>query len=158
LDVRSTSSGVTPDRRGFARRVVGAVHVSVWGNGADEGDVSDLEAELRQTVTNAGGVSVLMVVEAKSPLASLKAQSRAATMVRELGGDLRAVCIVIEGEGVQAAAVRSVFVALATLLRPRFRWKTFADTEPAFAWLAQLVQSPVTPELLRATLRRIRAG
>ena len=26
-------------RRGFASRVVGMVHVSVWGNGADEGDV-----------------------------------------------------------------------------------------------------------------------
>ena len=45
-------------------------------------------------------------------------------MVRGLGTALRAVCIVIEGAGVQAAAVRSVFVALATILRPRFRWKT----------------------------------
>lgn len=151
-------SNVGPSRRGFASRVVGTVHVSVWGNGADEGDVDDLEAQLRQTVASAGSVAVVMVVEATSPIANLKAQARAGAMVRRLGAALSAVCIVIEGAGVQAAAVRSVFVAMATLLRPRFRWKTFADTEPAFAWLESLVQAPVTAELLRATLRRIRAG
>jgi len=145
-------------RRGFKSQTYGMLHVSVWAHGAEPRDVEELETELRAAASSAGSVAVLMIVEASSPLASVGAQSRAVAMVRELGGALRAVCIVIEGAGVQTAAVRSVFVALATILRPRFRWKTFATTEPAVLWLAPFLDSPVTADGARARLRDLRAG
>jgi len=132
------------------------LHVSVWAAGAEAADVDDLEKELRPIVAERGHVLVLMVVESSSPIASVGAQSRAVGMVRELGGALRAGCIVIEGEGVQAAAVRSVFVALAAVLRPRFRWKTFATTEAAFTWLGPSLEAPCTPDGARAAVRSLR--
>ena len=134
------------------------LHVSVWANGAEPADAEALEAELQAVVASEGHVAVLMVVEATSPIASMGAQAKAVTMVRALGETLRAVCIVIEGEGVQAAAVRSVFVTLAALIRPRFRWKTFATTEPAILWLGPSLEPPRTPEGARTTLRALRAS
>lgn len=145
-----------PARRGFKSRTYGALHVSVWTHGAEPADVGDLERELQAVVSSQGHVAVLMVVEATSPLATVGAQSKAVAMVQALGGALRTVCIVIEGEGVQAAAVRSVFVALATILRPRFRWKTFATTEPALVWLGPYLDAPASPDVARATLRELR--
>jgi len=145
-------------RRGFKSQTYGMLHLSVWAYGAEPADVEDLEAELQAVVSRAGSVIVIMVVEASSPLASVGAQSRAVAMVRGLGHALRAVCVVIEGAGVQAAAVRSVFVALATILRPRFRWKTFATTEPAILWLGPFLEAPVTPDGARARMRDLRAG
>jgi hypothetical protein len=100
--------------------------MSLWTHGAEPADVGALEKELQAVVSSQDHVAVLMIVEATSPIATVGAQSKAVAMVQALGAALRTVCIVIEGEGVQAAAVRSVFVALATMLRPRFRWKTFA--------------------------------
>jgi hypothetical protein len=146
------------ERRGFRSRTYGMLHLSVWTNGAETDDVEQLERQLSATVSSAGCVAVLMVVAESSPIASVGAQSRAVTMVRGLGEALRAVCIVIEGKGVQAAAVRSVFVALATVLRPRFRWKTFATTEPAIVWLGSSLEPPVTVDGARAMLRELRAG
>ncbi len=148
---------MTAGRRGFKKRTYGMLHVSVWANGAEAADIEDLEKQLSATKASAGCVAVLMVVAESSPIASVGAQSRAVAMVRALGDALRAVCIVIEGKGVQAAAVRSVFVALATVLRPRFRWKTFATAEPAIVWLGSSLESPVTPDGVRATLRDLRA-
>jgi len=145
-------------RRGFRSETYGTLHVSVWANGAEPADVDDLESDLLAIVTRAGSVAVLMVVQASSPIASVGAQAKAVAMVRGLGTALRAVCIVIEGAGVQAAAVRSVFVALATILRPRFRWKTFATTEPAIMWLAPFLEAPATPDGVRARLRDFRAA
>jgi hypothetical protein len=55
-------------------------------------------------------------------------------------------------------AVRSVFVALATILRPRFRWKTFATTEPALVWLGPYLETPTTLDVARTTLRELRVG
>lgn len=145
-------------RRGFKSRTYGMLHVSVWAHGAEPEDVVDLGKELAAVVAKAGRVAVLMIVESSSPIASVGAQTKAVGMVQALGSALQAVCIVIEGGGVQAAAVRSVFVALATILRPRFRWKTFATTEPAVVWLGPSLQSPVTPDGARATLREMRGG
>jgi hypothetical protein len=145
-------------RRGFKSRTYGMLHVSVWANGAEAADVVALGKELDATVSKAGRVAVLMVVEASSPIASVGAQSKAVAVVQALGDALRAVCIVIEGAGVQAAAVRSVFVALATILRPRFRWKTFATAEPAIVWLGPSLEPPCSPDGARVTLRDLRAG
>ena len=132
--------------------------MSLWTHGAEPADVAALEKELQAVVSSQGRVAVLMIVEATSPIATVGAQSKAVAMVRALGGALRTVCIVIEGEGVQAAAVRSVFVALATILRPRFRWKTFATTEPALVWLGPYLEAPATPDGARTTLRDLRVG
>jgi len=145
-------------RRGFRSQTYGTLHVSVWAHGAEALDVEDLENDLLAISSRMGSVAVLMVVQASSPIASVGAQSRAVAMIRGLGSTLRAVCIVIEGAGVQTAAVRSVFVALATILRPRFRWKTFATTEPAILWLAPFLDAPATPDGVRARLREFRAG
>jgi hypothetical protein len=145
-------------RRGFKSRTYGMLHVSVWARGAEPGDVVDLGKELEAVASKEGRVAVLMIVEASSPIASVGAQTKAVGMVQGLGDTLSAVCVVIEGEGVQAAAVRSVFVALAAVLRPRFRWKTFATTESAIMWLGPSLESPVTPHGARTAVRDLRGG
>ena len=112
----------------------GALHASVWHAGADLESVRALGAELDDLAERKGQISVFMLVRERVPIAGHEARREAASTLRRLGSKVRSVAAVVEGAGARAAAIRSVFVGVALLVRPDFDWKMFATAQPALAW------------------------
>lgn len=136
LTDRERDTDPAPPPLAFSGVRLGELYACVWSGHADGEAVRALRAELEEIIAERGTVSVLHVVVESAPAQpSAEARALAVEMLRDFGSAVRSIAVVVEGGGFWGATVRGMFLAIATALRPRFRWKIFSTTAPAITWL-----------------------
>jgi hypothetical protein len=136
-------------------------HVSVWAAPAAVEDVARIEREIDAILDVCPRVGLLLVIEDGVSVSPEPSRRRAIEMLRRRAAHVAGVAICVGSEGFLGSAVRSMFVGLGLLLRPRYPWRLFAEPRRALEWLckqagadvafAQKLDARVTD--LRARLR-----
>lgn len=110
---------------------VGDVHLSYWAREANEDDV----LEFRQSLQNRR-CSLLLVIGASVGLSTSGARKQAAKLVEDMGADLFAIGIVVEGEGFWRAGIRAMFTGISFLTKPLSPWRVFDSFETSLDWIS----------------------
>ncbi|MET0794164.1 MAG: hypothetical protein ABW061_21765 [Polyangiaceae bacterium] len=88
---------------------------------------------------NPGNTVFLCVVEAGTEPPEDNIRKASSSMITDLGQDLKAVAIVVEGSGFKAAISRTVLSGIVFLIRTPSPIKYFESCASGAAWLAQFV-------------------
>jgi serine/threonine protein kinase len=118
----------------------GAVCVAVWRENSTLARIERQRDALAHVVAGyPGEASFLCVVESTSAPPDEAGRRASSRMIEDLGANLRAVAIVIEGSGFRASIVRSVAAGIVLLARSKTKTPVayFAGLEGGVSWLGR---------------------
>ncbi len=116
---------------------VGPVFVVVWTNHTTLEGVAASRDGLGQLAVHNPALGFLNIVDIKAPPPSAKVRSAMAAVLDDFAEHLSASAVVVEGEGIRAALVRSVVIGLTMLAKQPFPHQAFATSSAACKWLSE---------------------
>jgi hypothetical protein len=142
--------GADPD---YALATWGSLFIIVWRVYTPVEAVREVRRQAnRYAAERRGQLGFLTFVEPGAPTPSSAARAELASLLREASPFTRASAVVYEGDGFQAAAVRSVVTGLALLARQKFPHKIFGKTIDASTWMVRELRGVLDPSVTPATV------
>lgn len=125
---------------GIVLAQIGPVCVAIWRTQPTAERFEIQRSCLQAAVKKRPGNTVFMcVVEAGTEPPDENIRKASSNMVTDLGPDLKAVALVIEGTGFKAAISRTVLSGIVFLIRSPTPIKYFESAASGAAWLSQYV-------------------
>jgi hypothetical protein len=99
-----------------------------------------------------GPIGLMTFVQPGASIPPSASRTELAKFLREASAFVQASAVVFEGDGFQAAAVRSVVTGLALLARQKFPHKIFGKATDASEWLVAALRGVLDPSVSPAAV------